>query len=317
MNLAFAIQKGEFVENMELWLSCEKLPKMDTFSLSDPMIVSYQWKDDEWREIGRTEPIPETLNPKFVKTLLVSYSLDGHKKIRFDVYDIDFFEDINYLEKQELIGSAEMDMHEIVGEPSHTISKPLLNPKSRRKKNGIITVRGTEYDVTNSKYEFQFWGRDFAIRGDICLRFSLINEAKESIPFYTTDPEKNVKKGVVEWKSFQIPSTKFNDENVLIKIEAFEFNKSKGSLLIGEIEQTLMNLMENSTKNWIPFVKNGINVGSLNYKVNKITKNTFLNYILGGTDVSLLVAIDFSKSNKDPNDPASLHYIGGGKAIYL
>ena len=287
---------------------------MDTFSLSDPMIVSYQWKDDGWQEIGRTEAIPESLNPKFVKTLLVSYSTDSHsqKRIRFEVYDIDFFEDVNNLQKQELIGYVEVDMREIVSEPNHTVSKPLVNPRSKRKKNGVLIVRGTEYDVTNSKYEFQFWGKDFAIRGDICLRFSLINEAKESIPFYTTDPEKNVKKGVVEWKAFQIPSTKFNDENVLIKIEAFEFNKSKGSLFLGEIEQTLTNLMENTTKNWIPFVKNGINIGSLNFKVNKTTKNTFLNYILGGTDVSLIVAIDFSKSNKDPNDPASLHYIGGG-----
>lgn len=102
-----------------------------------------------------------------------------------------------------------------------------------------------------------------------------------------------------------------------IKVEAFEFNKNKGSILLGEIEQTLTNLMENSTKSWVPFVRNGITYGSLNFKVSKITKNTFLNYILGGTDVSLIVAIDFSKSNKDPNDPASLHYIGGGIFVHL
>ncbi len=295
---------------MELWFSCEKLPKMDTFSLTDPMIVSFQWKDNGWSEIGRTEIIPESLNPKFVKTLLVSYTMDTQKKLRFEVYDIDFFEEISNFEKQELIGFIECDMHEIVGEPNHTISKPLISHK--RKKNGILNVRGMEYDVTNSKYEFQFWGKDFAIRGEICLRFSLINESKETIPFYTTDPEKNVKKGVVEWKPFQIPSTKFTDENTSIKIEAFEFNKSKGTILLGDTEQTLLNLMDNSTKNWIPFVKNGISIGSLNFKVNKATKNTFLNYILGGTDVSLIVGIDFSKSNKDPNDPASLHYLNEG-----
>lgn len=307
-----AIQKGEFIENMELWFACEKLPKMDTFSLTDPMVVSFHWRDNMWYEIGRTEIIPESLNPKFVKTLLVSYSLDTPKKLRFEVYDIDFFEEVYNLEKQELIGFIECDIHEIIGEPNHIITKPLINNNSKRKKNGIITVRGMEYDVTNTKYEFQYWGKDFALRGDICLRFSLINESKEVIPFYTTDPEKNVKKGFIEWKPFQVPSTKFPDENSTIKIEAFEFNKSKGSIMLGEIEQTLQNFIENSTKNWIPFIKNGIPIGSLNFKVMKTTKNTFLNYILGGTDVSLIVGIDFSKSNKDPYDPASLHYINEG-----
>ena len=82
INLAFAIQKSEFKKNMELWFSCEKLPKMDTFSLTNPMIVSFQWKDNGWSEIGKTEIIPESLNPKFVKTLLVSYTMENPKKIK-------------------------------------------------------------------------------------------------------------------------------------------------------------------------------------------------------------------------------------------
>ena len=318
VNLAFAIQKGEFIENMELWFACEKLPKMDTFSLTDPMIVFNQWKEGKdgeegsWKKIGQTEVIPETLNPKFVKSLLVSYTTDTQKKFKFEVYDIDFFDDIYNFKKQELIGSIECDVREIVFEPTHMIYKPLENPKYKKRKLGTLKITGIEYDVTNSKYEFQFLGKDFAVRGEIFLRFSLINESKETIPFYTTDPEKNVKKGVVEWKPFQIPSTKFNDENTSIKIEAFEFNKSKGTILLGDTEQTLTNLMDNTSKNWIPFVKNGLPIGSLNFKVNKTTKNTFLNYILGGTDVSLIVGIDFSKSNKDPNDPSSLHYLNEG-----
>jgi len=37
---------------------------------------------------------------------------------------------------------------------------------------------------------------------------------------------------------------------------------------------------------------------------------TFLNYIYAGTEISLIVGIDFSKSNKDSYDPDSLHRIG-------
>jgi len=37
---------------------------------------------------------------------------------------------------------------------------------------------------------------------------------------------------------------------------------------------------------------------------------TFLDYISGGTQINLVVAIDFTESNGDPNMPDSLHYIG-------
>src|SRR6185295_18762851 len=40
---------------------------------------------------------------------------------------------------------------------------------------------------------------------------------------------------------------------------------------------------------------------------------TFLDYIAGGTEINLVVAIDFTGSNGDPRTPKSLHYIGGQK----
>ena len=44
VNLAFAIQRQEFIENIELFIAVEKLPKTDFLSLSDPMVVCYHWK---------------------------------------------------------------------------------------------------------------------------------------------------------------------------------------------------------------------------------------------------------------------------------
>lgn len=38
---------------------------------------------------------------------------------------------------------------------------------------------------------------------------------------------------------------------------------------------------------------------------------TFLDYIFGGTEISLQVAVDFTASNGDPSNPNSLHYMGG------
>jgi hypothetical protein len=79
---------------------------MDAFSLTDPIVVAYHEKEyyytilsDKWVYIDRTEIIPETLNPKFVKTFIVNYIFERKQKLRFEVYDIDDFDAIDNLEK--------------------------------------------------------------------------------------------------------------------------------------------------------------------------------------------------------------------------
>lgn len=50
----------------------------------------------------------------------------------------------------------------------------------------------------------------------------------------------------------------------------------------------------------------------------KLTKrHTFLEYVFGGCEINLTVAIDFTLSNGPPNDPQSLHYFDLNKNEYL
>ena len=42
---------------------------------------------------------------------------------------------------------------------------------------------------------------------------------------------------------------------------------------------------------------------------------TFVDYLKAGLQTGLAVAIDFTSSNKEPNDYNSLHYINGSKKI--
>jgi len=41
-NIALAISREDLTTNIELFIHCENLPKMDTFALSDPMVVLYE-----------------------------------------------------------------------------------------------------------------------------------------------------------------------------------------------------------------------------------------------------------------------------------
>ena len=44
-------------------------------------------------------------------------------------------------------------------------------------------------------------------------------------------------------------------------------------------------------------------------KLNFEEKPSFLDYVVGGLEISLLIAIDFTKSNGDSSEESSLHYI--------
>lgn len=54
----------------------------------------------------------------------------------------------------------------------------------------------------------------------------------------------------------------------------------------------------------------GIYIGEIMfYEVKSDIKYTFLDYVFGGCELMLLVAVDFTKSNGDIKNPESLHYL--------
>ena len=112
-----------------------------------------------------------------MKTFVVSYNFEKQQKLRFEIYDIDYFEDknINDLEKQDYIGFVETDLHEIVCSPTQSIYKPIVNPHNKRRKNGTLVVKGCEFDINSSKYVFYF-SANVVSKAELFLRVFTINE---------------------------------------------------------------------------------------------------------------------------------------------
>jgi len=58
--------------------------------------------------------------------------------------------------------------------------------------------------------------------------------------------------------------------------------------------------------------------GTLNLTDLKVERqHSFLEYVFGGCEVDLSIAIDFTLSNGDPRQPDSLHYFNPQKNQYI
>lgn len=104
-----------------------------------------------------------------------------------------------------------------------------------------------------------------------------------------------------------------------IKIEFFKSAKNGKHKYIGASTFTLYDLRINEKPNYpILNQKNKQQKGTMKFKSVKINKrHTFLEYVFGGCEMSLVVAVDFTLSNGDPKDKDSLHYFDINKNEYL
>ena len=123
------------------------------------------------------------------------------------------------------------------------------------------------------------------------------------------------------WRPFSIPVQKLcnGDYNRSIKMECFDWDKDGTHDLIGEALTTLTRLSEgpNSNGNRYELVNQRRKSKKKHYKNSGIlmlrtfnvgTRMSFLEYVRSGTQIHFTVAVDFTASNGNPQDPSSLHF---------
>ena len=87
-------------------------------------------------------------------------------------------------------------------------------------------------------------------------------------------------------------------------------------MLLGQCKITLSELVDANTRSFqlkLPRNSKGNIPKDSKLTIIKVSLDespTFLDYIASGTQMNLIIAIDFTKSNGDPRTPESLHYIG-------
>lgn len=84
-----AAAASRLCSQVELFLSCANLPKLDRMSNTDAFVVVYLSGPGgaAGREIGRTEVVKDSNSPEFTTQFKLDYHFEEVQNLRFDVYD--------------------------------------------------------------------------------------------------------------------------------------------------------------------------------------------------------------------------------------
>jgi len=317
---SFQIPQDQPISKLELHLSCQNLVNLDTFSKSDPQVViSVLDQAGKWIEYARTEMINDNLNPKFLKIIPIDYRFEEIQWIKFAVYDIDT--PAAPLDKQDFIGEIQCKLADIVTSKGSTIVRELKLSQTNPSKRGTITIHAEEIKDFSKQIKLQFQGqhldkKDWFGKSDPYLIIHKHLDGNSYAPVFKSEILKNTLDPT--WKVFTIGLHTLcsGDQDKQLMIECWDWNKSSEHEIIGMFKTTVREIL--SGKKEFELINSKIqqkkkgsykNSGVIRVVQSELINNyTFVDYLQGGCEVSLIVAIDFTASNGNPALPNSLHY---------
>ncbi|KAJ3125566.1 Copine-8 [Nowakowskiella sp. JEL0407] len=333
--------------SVELSFSCKNLQNRDLVSKSDPQIVVFEynplsdpinnatyrsssplpsgtfWKSDYtsdkklWREIGRTEIIKDQLSPKFTARVKLDFIFEQTQYLRFIVIDVDG--PSRNVEDHDLLGIYETTLSQIVSSKGGTIYQRVTHPK--RGVTGSILVTATEVSKSTVRYKIQLAGRsldkkDLFGKSDPFFVLSRWYPDNVIAVYRSEIVKSNLNPN---WIPFQVSSGELcvpgGEESMTgeLLLEVFDHDQGKEPEFIGSARLSVRQLFDRSGGEF-PIMNEKRKKKPIAGYIRVIEATsfrlpTFLDFISGGTEISLKVAIDFTGSNGDPRSPKSLHYM--------
>lgn len=317
---------------VELFVSCRELINADFMSKSDPFVVVFYKSELEfagkWVELGRTETVDNSLNPNFVTQIRMDFFFEEVQELLFWVFDRDSSSED--LKKHDFLGECKTTLSRIMGSHGSTFSTNLTDKaantaeQTRRKPKdrGKLIIKGDQVSDTKSLALFQARGSKlerknwFGLgKSDPFLSAWRTNEDGSFLKVW----ESNVKKGDLspQWSpssvAVQVLCNGDLDRPLLFRIEDWERNGSHKPM--GEFTASVSDIV-NGKRTFDVLHSDpkkrakGHTSGQVEFTEFKIEEvDTLLDYIQGGCEIELSVAIDFTASNGTPSDPRSLHYM--------
>ncbi|KAL7191613.1 hypothetical protein ACSBR2_023651 [Camellia fascicularis] len=319
---------------IEISLSASNLRDRDLLSKSDPMAVVYtKGRDGALQELGRTEVVLNSLNPKWIRKHTVIYYFEVVQTLVFRVYDVDTQFDngdvkMLKLDEQQFLGEATCALSEIVTKSNRSVTLDLVSKNvsvgSNRPRNlGALTVHAEELVDSKTTTELilrcsDLESRNMFSKSDPFLVISKIVESGISIPICKTEVLKNDLYPV--WKPVFLNIQQVGSKDSPLIIECFNFNSNGRHDLLGKVQKSLADLEKlcsvgHGEHLFLPTAighthQNKVLKSQLFVdKFSESVQHSFLDYLSGGCELNFMVAIDFTASNGNPRLPDSLHYI--------
>ncbi|OMJ92778.1 hypothetical protein SteCoe_4412 [Stentor coeruleus] len=312
------VEQVKKCSKLQLYISCRNLSNHLDYGGLDPFIEVYEKVNDEnWDKLGTTEVVQGSLNPAFVTSFSLDYFFEENQMIKFMVYGSEDSE--NEATEYNLVGTCSCPIGQLVGTQGQTLALSIINES--KKHSGYLIARIEENSSNNDEVVLQFQGSNIE---DVSSFFSpfepffylyrvLPNSEKLRIYMseysHGTDPL---------WKPFtkKIQDLCHDDFDMKLLLEIYDYKTIGDHEYIGSTEFTLQKIIENPKqklelinprkKSKSKYVNSGF-IYIVTCTIKKIP--SFFDYIQGGCQISLEVAIDFTGSNKHPSSTSSLHYI--------
>ncbi|KAH7973811.1 hypothetical protein HPB49_005322 [Dermacentor silvarum] len=290
------------VVKVEISVSCRQLKLKDVFSKSDPMCVLFMrtCDTDQWWEVGRTEMIRDCLDPDFVTKFLVDYYFEERQQLMFKVYDVDS-KSIN-LQSHDFLGQVNCTLGELVAYQGTQVKLQLSGLPGNC---GTILLTVEEVLDCKRMVDMQWQGKkldkkDWFGKSDPFLEFYRVSEDNSYTAVFRTEVVK--RKLNPTWRPFTIQMQQLSggDQDRTIRVACYDWDLGGGHDLIGEFHTNVRTLSEGPGP-----------ANDYEYKVQFLSVQFFHNLPFGDCRLQMhfTVAVDFTASNGDPRDPASLHFL--------
>ena len=256
-------------------------------------------------------------SPEFITPFCTSYSFERQQLLKLEVYETTAFFEPGVLTRHALIGESVFNIHELVCTPSQTISKELVIPSSIRRKGpkSFITLSSDTAETSNEAVKMT-WEAE-GLGDGLYLRILREHEGDRlQVPVYESEKSEKTEKNTAKWKSVKLAISTLckGDEERPILLEIYRISRSHMRNLLGSVSTTFSELRKQRGNFHLDICKNSVSIGFLHLlSFNVIEEFSFLDYVNGGCEISLIIGVDFTKSNGNPSDKTSLHYLEESK----
>ena len=193
-------------------------------------------------------------------------------------------------------------MHEVVTARDQIMTKTLINPKRKVGTSGRIVISAEEQAATANTEIVIFNPVANLPENDVCFFIIYKNLAPgKYTPVYKSEI-KRPEQGAFRWNQVQIGATDLCKDEIEreIKIEFFKSVSSGKHQIKGTVSNMTLAMLKEGTADFPITMKkgNGATLNLTNLKIDR--QHSFLEYVFGGCEVDLSIAIDFTLSNGDP-----------------